>query len=265
VAEKGSYFSRLTTKFLEIVAAGIATAVSGYLVAHLSGYWSAPGPQPAAVQIAPAAIGTTGWQNPASPPPVVAAPQAPVVVTAPNVQTTGSAGAAAPLARKHAEPAAADNKPRETVETKRVSPESKARDAESVEAQIRAALAKVDASQPPPVETPPTVVTPAIPAPSKPAATATPAVAAVPPVPPAVVTPPAAALAPAPLGSVEIKSQPVAAVDPSAPAPAPVVQADAQDKDKGFLATLKHLPDLLRPAPAASEPPRPPLPVGSDQ
>jgi len=38
VPDKVSYFSRLTTKFLEILAASIATAVGGYLVAHLGGY-----------------------------------------------------------------------------------------------------------------------------------------------------------------------------------------------------------------------------------
>ena len=39
VADKGSYFSRFFVKVVEIVAAAVATAVSGYLVAHLSGYF----------------------------------------------------------------------------------------------------------------------------------------------------------------------------------------------------------------------------------
>jgi hypothetical protein len=38
VADKGSYFSRFVGKLTEIAAAAVATAVSGYLVAHLSGY-----------------------------------------------------------------------------------------------------------------------------------------------------------------------------------------------------------------------------------
>jgi hypothetical protein len=41
-----SYFSRFWVKFVEIVAAGLATAVSGYLIAHLSGALSSPTPAP---------------------------------------------------------------------------------------------------------------------------------------------------------------------------------------------------------------------------
>jgi hypothetical protein len=43
-----SYFSRFLVKFFEIIAAGLATAVSGYLIAHLSGALSSPAPTPAA-------------------------------------------------------------------------------------------------------------------------------------------------------------------------------------------------------------------------
>ena len=56
VPDKVSYFSRFTVKFVEICAASIATAVGGYLVAHLGGYlpWSAQSPPvPAAIQTAP--------------------------------------------------------------------------------------------------------------------------------------------------------------------------------------------------------------------
>ena len=55
VPDKVSYFSRFTVKFVEICAASIATAVGGYLVAHLGGYlpWSASPPVPAAIQAAP--------------------------------------------------------------------------------------------------------------------------------------------------------------------------------------------------------------------
>src|SRR5580704_16250016 len=44
-----SFISRFTLKFVEIVAAGVATAVSGYVVAHLSGFF--PAPAPTAVQV----------------------------------------------------------------------------------------------------------------------------------------------------------------------------------------------------------------------
>jgi len=277
VADKPSFVSRFAVKFVEMLAAGVATAVSGYFVAHLSGYWTSPAPQPAAVQVAPmtgtvpkALSGLPSVQPPAAPAASDAGtPEQPAPT--PPVQTTGSANPA-PVARKHAEPAAADNKLRDAAEAKRATAESKARDKErdkdSVEAQVRAALAKVDASQPPPApaETPPpmahAVVAPPRPA-EAPMSAAAPAVAATPPLSPL----PQTIITPAPLGSVEIKSQPpVAAVDPSAP-PSPAAEADTQGKDKGLLAAIKHLPDLLRPASGATtnEPPRPPRPVGADQ
>jgi hypothetical protein len=42
VPNRPSYFSRFALKFAEILGAGIATAVSGYLVAHVGGYLSWP-------------------------------------------------------------------------------------------------------------------------------------------------------------------------------------------------------------------------------
>src|SRR5262249_14243405 len=57
-SEDASYFSRFLLKFVEIIAAGLATAVSGYLIAHLTGVLSspAPSPGPAAMQGAPSAL-----------------------------------------------------------------------------------------------------------------------------------------------------------------------------------------------------------------
>ena len=46
VADGVSYFSRFTVKFTEILAVGMATAVSGYLIAHVSGFLSSPAPSP---------------------------------------------------------------------------------------------------------------------------------------------------------------------------------------------------------------------------
>jgi hypothetical protein len=48
VSAELSYFSRFLVKFIEIIAAGLATAGSGYLIAHLSGALSSPAPTPAA-------------------------------------------------------------------------------------------------------------------------------------------------------------------------------------------------------------------------
>ena len=148
--------------------------------------------------------------------------------------------------------------------------DSKARDLELVEAQVRAALANVDASHPAPAEvTPPKIevmsAPAAVTAEPKPVDTApTPAaVAAVPPV--AEPAPPLAEkvpLEPEPLAPVEIKSRPVAAVDESAPV-APLAEAKQEDRD--IFSMIKKIPDLLRPKPSASDTdaPRPPLPVGN--
>src|SRR5262249_11343826 len=59
-SEDASYFSRFLLKFVEIIAAGLATAVSGYLIAHLTGLLSSPAPPPATavIQVAPSALST---------------------------------------------------------------------------------------------------------------------------------------------------------------------------------------------------------------
>ena len=81
VADKASYLSRFTMKFVEIVAAGAATAVSGYLVAHFGAKWSAPTPPatPAIVQAAPsiAQTPTAAFRVPPIPSPSTAAADAP--------------------------------------------------------------------------------------------------------------------------------------------------------------------------------------------
>src|SRR5215469_5529964 len=47
VSGEFSVFSRFVVKFVEIIAAGLATAVSGYVIAHLTGALSSPVPLPA--------------------------------------------------------------------------------------------------------------------------------------------------------------------------------------------------------------------------
>src|SRR5690348_16394794 len=42
--DNSSYISRFMVKFVEIIAAGLATAASGYLIAHLSASLSSPAP-----------------------------------------------------------------------------------------------------------------------------------------------------------------------------------------------------------------------------
>jgi len=81
VANGASFFSRFTMKFVEVIGAGIATAVTGYLIAHLGlgGLWSTPArtPEvaPAAVQMTPAvsSVPKSARASPAQPPAAVEA------------------------------------------------------------------------------------------------------------------------------------------------------------------------------------------------
>jgi hypothetical protein len=294
VPDKVSYFSRFTMKFLEICAASIATAVGGYLVAHVGGYLPWPtrelAPTPAAIQAVPSGSGVVSKTSRAQPPqPPHPVPPASADAEEPRPAAAPDAGPAAKRAvRTNAIQGAPSHRPI-TADTD--APEGKPHEAESVEAQVRAALEKVDAHRPaspdvgpqtvslPPA--PPTAAAEPRPAESPVLGTAG-AVAVTPPAaeavvvaPPAaaaaVVTPPAAEAArepvqqvpvqPEPLTPVEIKSLPVASVEASPPPePAP----SAHEEDKGILSTLKKIPEMFRPTSGAvsADPPRPPLPVG---
>jgi hypothetical protein len=195
---KVSFLSRFAVKFVEIVAAGIGTAVSGYLVAHITGYLSSP--TTAAIEPAPQAAIHSVDQKPHDP-------------------ANGTSATA-----------------------------SKAHDIESVEAKVRAALAKVGPAPPaaPYVQPPPADAAPAS------------AAAATQPQPAKEL----AAAAPAPLDTVEVKSLPVATVDAQAsdpatvsaekrapaatgtllpPQPPPVNLAEG-----GLFSVFKHFPNMLR-------------------
>ncbi len=305
MAEEASYLSRFAVKFVEISAAGVATAVSGYVLAHLTGY--AGGPPTAAMQsppalqapattaiIAPVAVPATSHQVSA---PQVSAPQASTPISPPAVQPARTAvvpppvpSPAAPLRKslpseKPAE-ASADAKSRDSADTKpRDVTDTKPRSAEDIEAEVRAALAKSDATRPAkadakpdtaqrradnPLDTAARVPTP----PVKPRAADGPtgAVAATPradaprtadltsqplpqPLPslpqPAMrpVAQPAAQQTPmqiAPVAApVEIKSMPVAGVD-STPQPAAQTDAQARPDDGGLFSAFRHLPEKLR-------------------
>jgi hypothetical protein len=289
VTGEGSFLSRLTIRFLEIFAAGLATAVSGYLIAHFGGYLAAP--TPAAVVQQPAAI-QQGVQS-GSAPPVVKETLPAAAVSQPNTadQRPSSNGAGAKgrdtgrdAGRDTARDTARDTsetKPREAVRSPAVP---------SFEARMRAALEKagpekaspanpasseasrhqaavpVDAlsrpsnTAPRPVDAPTGSIAnapppddsasraPVAPLPSAPAVENTAAQS------PAIALPPPA--------TVEIKSQPVASVDPNQPA-APAAQPPDNDQDDGpFAAITKrlHINKLLTGQP----PPRPPMPVGNE-
>jgi hypothetical protein len=186
--EKSSFFSRFTTKFVEVVGAGVATAVTGYLIAHMGGFLSAPEPKavpaaatsatvqmPATVPAAPTAtVVTKAQRTPASATaakpndkpndqPVAATDESASPAAQPSRATATAPQATPSRKRGTTEAAAAESKPRERAaevspveakaETKpETKPEAKSREAErdmeAVEARVRAALANVDANRP---------------------------------------------------------------------------------------------------------------------
>jgi hypothetical protein len=289
VTSEGSSMSRFTQKFIEVLAAGFATAVSGFLIAHFTGFFVATSPtsavnQPLAIQEGIQA-GTQGavQARPAEPPPVTPAPAASV----PNA----AAAAALPQSNPTDQPVSSNvpaAKPRAAAETK-------ARDTaigaaeQSFEARVRAALAKVDATHPTsrdatrglaiaPIDATSRAPTAALrpidmradsianaPRPTDSASPATPIepspIAAGP---PQALTTRKPATQPlmiqlAPQATVEIKSQPVAGVDANQP-----VQAAAEplstDQDGPLSAITKRLRSD-NPLPE-NQAPRPPMPVG---
>lgn len=107
MADGVSYFSRFTVKFTEILAVGMATAVSGYLIAHVSGFLSSPAPSPilpapnaGEVTVnhpAPPSAGAVNVNNPAAPSlPVQSASPGQPAPPAPLVSTDANESHAAP-------------------------------------------------------------------------------------------------------------------------------------------------------------------------
>ena len=244
-----SVFSRFLVKFVEIIAAGLATAASGYLIAHLSGALSSPVPVPAqtVIQVAPNAT------SPAQPLASVSgdlndehtAPQREVIAS--------PAARAAPLVNT-----AKIAPPRKRTEAATSAAETK-RDQESLVARVQAALASVDANRTGPLAVPPQAavrVEPAGAASQIPPSTDSSRSAVPGAVPPNTVqlgSLPAQQTHPNPLPTVEIQSRPEAAVQPPPPPPT--------EKETGILSDLEQ---MLRHDPLAGseEAPRPPMPVG---
>jgi hypothetical protein len=238
-----SVLSRFLVKFVEIIAAGLATAASGYLIAHLSGALSSPvsGPAQAVIQAAPTAA-----------PPA----QSPSPISGDLGEQHTKQEAASPVTQ----PARPVNPakialPRKHTETATSAAESK-RDQESLAARVRDALANVDASRTslPAAPTRDVRLDPTGPA-SQPPSSADSnrgaVTGAVPPSTGELRSVPAQPAQPNPLIAVETQSRP--AVQPSPAFPA--------ETETGIVSTLEH---VLRHDPLAGseEAPRPPMPVG---
>lgn len=288
VSDEGSYFSRFTLKFVEITAAGVATAVSGYLIAHVGGLLSAAS-VPAVIPATLEAVLPTATTRPTT---RQIAPGVTVVPGSVQAQpVTADAGerraapvrdiSAAPIQIERSTASSAQVPLRKTVTPEASASDSKPRDAdtdmESVEAKVRAALAKADAKADTKADTKADANRPAV-APPRTADAAPVSTQHAPlqqtPVQQAPIQ--QATIQPAPLGTVEIQSRPVAgdAAISSLPARDPALQdgapqhnvqsADAQNGVTQFFAAFKKIPEMLRndaPVPA-DDAPRPPMPVG---
>jgi hypothetical protein len=277
VTSEGSFLSRLTIRFLEVFAAGLATAVSGYLIAHFSGYLAAP--TPAAVVQQPPAI-QLGVQSGSAAPVVNETLPAAAAAKSNAAEQPPSSNGAGAKGRDTARDAA-----RETTETK---PREAARSpaVPSFEARMRAALEKAGPANPASSEATRRQTTAPVDALSRPSNAAarpvdtpTGSIASAPPPDDSASRPAPVGLLPgaaaptventaapsppiqlAPPATVEIKSQPIASVDANQPAPA-AAQPPGKDQDDGpFAAITKrlHIDKLLTGQP----PPRPPMPVG---
>jgi hypothetical protein len=289
VTDDVSFFSRFTVKFAEITAAGVATAVSGYLIAHLGGLLSVPAVTPVAlpvtVQTAPM-WGTVTGSLRAQPVPSVSADAGDErLAPQPDIRSSTT-----PPERPvvNVTPAAPPP-PHKTVTADTGAAEAKPHEMESIEAKVRAALAKADANRPAPHDGPShqadvAVRTPSVEAQPRASDAATASIPAAPRAADAMPkttqsapAQPAAAQSAPPLTTVDIQSRPIAGVAVT-PSPAgedtaqETVQASAQETTDAshhglfpdLFAPFKKLPHLLRndPPEPADQAPRPPMPVG---
>jgi hypothetical protein len=288
------YFSRFFVKFVEVSAAGLASAICAYLLAHFGGLLPAPAPAPAtAVQAGPTAS-EAPESRPAQPSPSVEQRSAPqrdtdAAVAQPALKSVKDAKAAPPRKRTKTDTSVTDKEPHQ----------------KSAEALAREALANVDANRPAPPDaligpgltdtsTPANIQSRRANVPPRQADVGPPQRVAAPPrasgievVPhaadvqpqPVEISPATGAnfqpgardAPPGPVPPVDIQSRPVAAVDPRSPRADPPVeisgpqQPPMADQDRGVFSALKRVPDLLRPEPPAptGETLRPPMPVGT--
>jgi type IV secretory pathway VirB10-like protein len=146
-----SYFSRFFVKFVEVIAAGVATAISAYLLAHFGGLLPPPStpvsaPAPTAVQVGPTASEVAESRRAQPTPPVAAAavneqravPQqdTDAPVAQPALKPVTDAKALPPRKRTKTDTSVSEKEPRQ----------------KSAEALARAALANVDANRPTPAD-----------------------------------------------------------------------------------------------------------------
>ena len=250
---ENSCFSRFLVKFVEVSAAGLATAISAYALAHLGGLLSSS-PTP------PSAPATAVQVNPIASEPAEglrAKPTSPAAAAAVNKQSPAPQQDTDATVAQPARKAAKDAKalpPRKHTKTDTSVAEKEPRGQPSAEALARAALANVDANRPAPSDAP---IEPGLadtrsapvdmPVDIQPRrADVPPRQADVGPPPPIMAVPSRAPGVEAAPHALDIQSPPVVQSSPVAPVdiqPRPVVGVEAP--------------------PRTSEIPRPPMPVGT--
>src|SRR5215813_15467993 len=134
---ENSYFSRFFMKFIEVGAAGLASAICAYLLAHFGGLLPAPAPA-TAVQVGPTASKTPESRR-AQPSPSVEQRSAPqrdtdAAVAQPALKSMKDAKGVPPRKRTKPDTSVTEKEPHQ----------------KSAEALARAALANVDANRPAP-------------------------------------------------------------------------------------------------------------------
>jgi hypothetical protein len=259
------YLSRFFLKFIEIIAAGLATAVTGYLIAHLSGALRSPSPAPTTtvIQVSPSANTVSNLPsepNTSSASTISNAPSQPNanIPSSPAAQAippiSGDANAQRLPSQQGVNAPFVPQPQRKTVSTTKPETANAARKQSSFASRVRAALTEAEAKHADAVSPPQGNATPA----PAPAAQTDPARAAVVPIAPsaaaALGAPPAQEPLPSLPAPVEITSRPI--VDFQAP-PAPPVE-----RETGGLSALEQ---MLRHDPLQmrdDEVPRPPMPVG---
>ena len=149
-----SYFSRFLVKFVEIIGAGLASAICAFVLAHFGGIRPfSPTPVSAPV-LSTVQVGPTTNDLLASPPYLLTPPIAPAAVgeshPAPQQDTDAAVAQPASKAVKDAKTL----RPRKHTKTDPSMTETKPPGQKSAEAVARAALANVDANKPAPPDSP---------------------------------------------------------------------------------------------------------------
>ena len=142
-----SYCSRFFAKFVEIIAAGLASAITAYLLAHFGGVLLYATPASAPVALIASEVAES---RRAQPIPVVAAAPVNERRTVPQKDTDAPAAQLAPNGGKEAKTLPL----RKHTKTDTSVAEKEPRGQKSVEVLTRAALANIDANRPAPVDAP---------------------------------------------------------------------------------------------------------------